>query len=207
MALEMERKYLDVDHAALRARLKALGAEFLGRWFEANAVYDDSDRSLKAAGTLLRLREKQGRHVLTLKRRPDSASPEGVKVYEEHETEVADGGALRALLAGLGYAPAFAYEKVREKWRLEGCEICLDALPFGDFLEIEGDEAGIEACARALKLPPDKASAATYHELNRRRRESAGLPPEESFVFPAARAGRLRAELSAQPLDSAPEGA
>lgn len=207
MALEIERKYLDADHEALRARLLALGAQHLGRWFEANAVYDDPARSLKAAGTLLRLREKQGRFVLTLKRRPDTTGPAGVKVYEEHETEVADGEALRALLAGLGYVPAFAYEKVREKWLLAGCEVCLDALPFGDFVEIEGDEAGIEACARALDLPPDKASTATYHELNRLSRQAAGLPPEESFAFPPQRARSLREELAAQPLDSAPEGA
>lgn len=207
MALEIERKYLDVDHAALRQRLAALGAAHLGRWFESNEVYDDPARSLKGKGTLLRLREKQGRHVLTLKRVPDAAFPDGVKVYEEHETEAADGQALRAILAGLGYAPAFAYEKVREKWKLHGCALCLDALPYGDFLEIEGPLEAIEACAADLALAPAKASTATYHELNRQYRERAGLPPLESFVFPPERAQALRAELSPAPLDSRAEGA
>lgn len=202
MALEIERKYLDVDHADLRRRLEALGAEPLGRWFESNEVYDDPARSLKGAGTLLRLREKQGRAVLTLKRRPDAPSPAGVKVYEEHETEVADAAALRAILAGLGYAPAFAYEKVREKWKLHGCAICLDALPFGDFLEIEGGPDAIEACAAALALAPETSSTATYHELNRLHREGAGLPPQESFTFPGGQASALREELARQPLDS-----
>lgn len=207
MALEIERKYLDADHAALRQRLQTLGAVRLGRWFESNEVYDDPARSLKAVGTLLRLREKQGRVVLTLKRRPEAPLPAGVKVYEEHETEVADGGALRAILSGLGYAPAFAYEKVREKWRLHGCAICLDALPFGQFLEIEGELAGIEACAEDLALTPETSSTATYHELNRQYRERAGLPPEESFTFPLDVAAALRKELASPPLDSRSEGA
>ncbi len=207
MALEIERKYLDADHDALRRRLQALGAAFLGRWFESNEVYDDPARSLKGAGTLLRLREKQGRHVLTLKRRPEAPSPAGVKVYEEHETEVADGAALRAILSGLGYAPAFAYEKVREKWKLNGCALCLDALPFGSFLEIEGPLEGIEACGQALALAPESASTATYHELNRLYRERAGLPPEESFTFPRGVAEALREELARLPLDSRAEGA
>lgn len=207
MALEIERKYLDVDHADLRRRLEALGAEPLGRWFESNEVYDDPARRLKAEGTLLRLREKQGRVVLTLKRVPEAPAAAGVKTYEEHETGVADGLALRAILTGLGYVPAFAYEKIREKWRLRGCAICLDTLPYGSFLEIEGPEADIEACAGDLALSPDTASTATYHELNRLHRERNALPPRESFTFPPQQAEALRRELASAPLDSRAEGA
>lgn len=207
MALEIERKYLDVDHAALRQRLEALGAVRIGAWFEANTVYDDPARGLKARGTLLRLREKQGRFVLTLKEKPHAPQATGVKVYEEHETDVTDGPALGAILAGLGLAPAFRYEKIREKWRLHGCALCLDTLPFGLYLEIEGDEAGIEACAQALALPPEQASTATYHELNRLHRAARSLPVEESFAFPAEQALRLRQELAHAPLDRPVEGA
>lgn len=207
MALEIERKYLDVDHAALRQRLEALGAVRIGAWFEANTVYDDSARGLKARGTLLRLREKQGRFVLTLKEKPRTPAASGVKVYEEHETDVTDGAALGAILVGLGLAPAFRYEKIREKWRLHSCALCLDTLPFGLYLEIEGDEAGIEACAQALALPAEKASTATYHELNRLHRAARCLPVEESFTFPPERARTLRQELAPAPLDRPVEGA
>jgi adenylate cyclase, class 2 len=207
MALEIERKYLDADHEALRRRLADLDAVRIGAWFESNAVYDDASRTLKAQGTLLRHREKQGRHVLTLKRKSDTVQHAGVKVYDEHETDVADGSALRAILTGLGYAPAFRYEKIREKWRLHDCDICLDTLPFGSYLEIEGSEADIEACAAALELLPQHASTATYHELNRQYRAQHGLGPEESFVFPEGKASALRKELALHPLDRKGEGA
>jgi Adenylate cyclase, class 2 (thermophilic) len=183
MPLEIEIKYLDVDHEALRRRLKELGARFLNRGFESNVVYDTQERSLKAASTLLRLREKNSRFTLTLKRAAEGAVSATAKVYEECETEIVSAPGLRGILAGLGYAPALRYEKLREKWELLGCEVCLDTLPFGCFAEIEGDEDGIAACAEALLLPREKASTATYHELNRQHRLKAALPFDESFTF------------------------
>lgn len=208
MALEIERKYLDVDHNALRTRLEKLGARSLGAWFESNTVYDDQARSLKAAGTLLRLREKKGCFVLTLKRKPDKdPTSASVKTYEENETEASNGEALRAILTGLGYRAAFRYEKIREKWQHSGCAICLDTLPFGSYMEIEGAEADIETCATALELPKSNASTATYHELNRLYRAAHNIPVDESFVFDPDTAKRLREELAGNPLDSVPQGA
>jgi len=223
MSLEIEVKYLDVDHAALRARLGSLGAQFMGRWFESNAVFDDPQRSLKARGTLLRLREKSGRVCLTLKRAVDDcacdnatdAARPNTKVCEETETDVADAKSMREILAGLGLIPALRYEKVREKWTVLGCEVCLDTLPFGDFLEIEGDEQDIDACAKALALPRDEASTATYHDLNRQDRAASGTTPDESFVFDDAAKARLLArratdgsdKFDLDPLDMRPRSA
>ncbi|MDP2848029.1 MAG: class IV adenylate cyclase [Humidesulfovibrio sp.] len=182
MALETEIKFLNVDHDALRLRLVELGAQRLSYGFESNVVYDDAARTLKAQGTLLRLREKNSRFVLTLKTASAQTS-NLAKVYEESETEVLDAPAMREILAGLGYLPALCYEKVREEWSLLGCEVCLDTLPFGCFAEIEGDEADIQACAAALSLPQSAASKATYHDLNRQHRTAQGLSVDESFVF------------------------
>lgn len=192
MAIEIECKFLDVDHQALRGRLQASGAARLGRWFEANEVLDDAERSLKASGTLLRLRTRKHEHILTLKR-AHAVQPASAKAYEEHETAVADEAALRLILSALGYAPSLRYEKIREKWALLGCEVCLDTLPFGDYAEIEGPEDAIAACAAALGLNLGKASRATYHALNKSFREERGLPPDDSFVFESGR----RTELAA----------
>lgn len=182
MALEIEIKFLNVDHDTLRKRLMELGAQRSSRCFESNVVYDDAARSLKTRGTLLRLREKDSRFILTLKTAA-AATSSLAKVYEESETEVLNAPALREILAGLGYTPVLRYEKVRETWKHLGCEICLDTLPFGCFAEIEGSEQDIMACAKALCLPQTDASKATYHDLNRQYREAQGLPPDESFVF------------------------
>ena len=45
------------------------------------------------------------------------------------------------------------YEKYRETFTIKSACLCLDTMPFGDFLEIEGDKAAIRALAERLSLP------------------------------------------------------
>jgi adenylate cyclase class 2 len=195
MALECELKYLEADLIDLADRLRAAGAGTSGRYFEANTVFDRPDRSLKRNGILLRLREKGGRAVLTVKRPPEDPEPSALKVFEEIETGVEDGAAMAEALDALGFAPAFRYEKVREKWRYMDCTICLDRLPFGDFVEIEGDEDRVLACAAELGLNAACTTKATYHGLNIEYRVAKGLEPDENFVFGPAEKAALLDEL------------
>ncbi|MBG0777537.1 MAG: class IV adenylate cyclase [Desulfovibrionaceae bacterium] len=198
MPRETELKFVDVDHAAVRGSLQASSAERQDRVFERNAVYDTPDRALRARDVLLRLREAGGRCVLTVKRPPEGAMEPGVKTWDEREVRVAGFAAMESALAALGYLPAFAYEKVRETWVLDGAVVCLDHLPFGDFVEVEAaDRAAIAACAARLGLSMDAASTATYHDLNRVRRARAGLPRDENFVFSEAERAALLADLAA----------
>lgn len=182
MPLETELKYLGVDLPALRARLQALGADFQARRFERNLVFDDAARSLRQRGILVRLRE-DGRNFLTLKRPPAGPVPEGVKAWDERETELTDPGAVQAVLETLGLAVAFVYEKEREEWAFGGCHICLDHLPFGDFVEIEGEPEALFAAARDLGLDGHETSTKNYHQLNREHRAAHGLPGDDNFTF------------------------
>lgn len=183
MALEMELKYLDADLDDLAVRLKEEGGTTSGPYFESNLVFDDEDRSLKQAGTLLRLREKKGVAVLTVKKKPENQECSALKVFEEIESEVADHAAVKAMLEAVGFRVAFGYEKVREKWRFMDCVICLDWLPFGNFVEIEGNGETVPACARKLGLDGNPTTKSTYHALNLEYREQNGLDPNESFLF------------------------
>ncbi len=195
MTLECELKYLDADLAELSNRLKAAGGECLGRYFESNIVFDLPDRSLKAAGVLLRLREKQGKAVLTVKRPPEKPIPSALKVFEEIESGVDDFDAVKGALEVLGFVVAFSYEKVREKWRFMECAVCLDHLPFGDYAEIEGTEATVPVCAVKLGLDSNATTKKTYHALNIEYRSEKGLPSEESFVFSEDEKHRIQNDL------------
>ncbi len=181
MALETEIKFVDADLNRVRETLQVLGAERKGRWFERNLVFDDWKRTLRDKGVLLRLRQDRAA-VLTLKQ-PPGVETEGVKTFVESETIVQDFDAMREILEGLGYAVAFRYEKVREEWTRGDVHICLDELPFGKFVELEGDRELIMALAGELRLSLDTSSTATYHELNRIWRQEHKLPMDESFVF------------------------
>ena len=99
---------------------------------------------------------------------------------------MADPAAVGEALTTVGFIPAFSYGKVREKWRFMDCTVCLDRLPFGDFVEIEGGEATVPACAEALDLDPNLTTKATYHGLNIEYRHAQGLESDENFIFDEA---------------------
>lgn len=195
MPHEIEIKFLDVNIPELREILQANAADFQAGYFERNIAFDTPERTLYHKRMLLRLRQK-GEAVLTLKRPPTEPVPQDLKVWDETETKVADFDAMRTIILGLGYFEAFQYEKIREKWRLDGCAICLDTLPFGDYLEVEGEEEALRACLKKLNLDIRNGSKKTYYELNREHRAAHGLPEKESFVFDDPRAAAEEAGVS-----------
>lgn len=201
MARETELKFIGVESDALRQRLQAGGAISHGRHLERNTVYDTGGRSLRAARMLLRLRVRmwgdREEVILTLKRPPQGPVPAGVKVWEEDETSVGDAASMHAMLGGLGYEPAFRYDKVREDWAWGGVHVSLDSLVFGDVVEIEGARDAIFEAAGRLGLGDCETSTATYHDLNRQWRESTGLPACDDFVFRDEDARRIMDELRA----------
>lgn len=202
MPIEREIKIIGADLAALRRTLQSLGAQCQGQRFERNELFDLADRSLRSGGRLLRLRRDgrtPGGALLTYKepstQAEQGAARGGAKVLREVQTGVDDAGALRRILSGLGLEPVLEYEKFREVWLLDGCEICLDRLPFGDFVELEGAEEALATLPGRLGLDGLEQSDASYHELNARHRQALGLPAADGFAFEPERREALAGEL------------
>jgi adenylate cyclase, class 2 len=180
MPIEIEKKYrLESEQVGpLRRRLKEAGAEGEGTAeFEENVIY--TGPGLDPARRVLRLRRKGGRAVFTFKERDLSGSP--IKRQREEETEVSDAGALAAILEALGYRPVLVYEKRRETWRVAGAEVVIDELPFGLYVEIEGDEARITEAEKLLGLDGAEAEHAPYPELTLRHGTRRGDVTESRF--------------------------
>ena len=101
MALEIERKYLEVDFDSLRRRLRQCGAQGGDVHLERNRIYDLPDGSLRAGHHLLRLRSQEwpdhAQNVLTLKLPPVSAPDAAFKVREERETPVTDAAQMHGI--------------------------------------------------------------------------------------------------------------
>ena len=139
MAKEREVKFFINDIKEIQKHLLASGAEIIKpRVLESNLRFDLPDRSLSAAGKVLRLR-KDSQVRLTYKDR--ATNEDVISEREELEIQVSDFDTAYALLTALGYEVSVRYEKYRTTYLLQNTEIDLDELPFGCFLEIEGPDA------------------------------------------------------------------
>ena len=180
MAIEIEKKYRLTPERVepLRGRLAEAGAAGEGIVeFEENVIY--TGPGLEPGRRVLRLRRKEGGALFTFKERDLSGSP--VKRQREEETEVADADALASILEALGYRPALVYEKRRETWRLAGTEVVIDELPFGLFVEIEGEESDILNAERLLGLEGDEGVHEPYPTLTLRHGTKKGELFEARF--------------------------
>jgi len=195
VALEIETKFVLTDFASVRAALARAGGARLSRVFEENLVLDTPAGDVRRRGMVLRLRRDAVGRV-TLKLPVEASAGKGLKVRQELETGVADVAVLETIFGHLGYRPALRYEKVRETWQWHDVAVCLDRLPFGRYLEIEGPAGSIPPAAAVLGLSMDRALTATYHELFQAYLAVKGLPPADSFVFSPAERRELLACLA-----------
>ena len=194
MAVEIETKFALETFGPVREALLRAGARRQDRVFEENLVLDTPDRALRERGLLLRLRRDAcGRITLKLPAEPSEET--GLKVRQEFETAIVDLDVLEVILGHLGFYPALRYEKLRETWLLGQTHICLDLLPFGRYLEIEGAAGAIPEVAGRLGLSMAQALSATYHELYQSHLSACGLPPADSFVFAPTERHSLLAAL------------
>jgi adenylate cyclase class 2 len=142
MPVEIEAKMRVDDLDAVRARLRKFGARLVGDYLESNIFFDRPKRSLLKRGSGLRLRRMRDQrthkdtNVITYKGKLQRGR---LKTREEIETSVEDFDATIALLEAIGFQQMLLFEKKRQSWKLDDCEIELDELPhIGRFVEIEG---------------------------------------------------------------------
>lgn len=172
--VETEIKLLVPNLRDVEAQLVALGAALHApRVFERNARYDLPDGSLTAKGVVLRLRQ-DSRARLTYKEA--GTLSDGVMSRFEAEIEVSDFGTMETILLRLGYVFAFAYEKYRTTYALNGCEVTLDEMPFGAFVEIEGEQTAILDVLRELQLEDAPRIEMSYAGAFNALRERFSLP-------------------------------
>ncbi len=174
MPTEVEVKFRIEDRPNVRERIIGLGARSEGRHFETNIRYEDPDRPLLNRNALLRLRRDR-RARLTYKS-PGREKDGQFKVRRELEVEVSDFDTMDRLLKALGFEQVQVYEKRRETLALDGTEFCLDTMPFGEFLEIEGAPGEIRRFARALGLPWGSRILTNYLSIFGRIRQALDLP-------------------------------
>lgn len=198
---EIEAKFYVQNLPQVQAHLIQGGARLIhDRVLETNLRFDLPGAGLRAEGSVLRLR-RDSETRLTYK----SASEEhqGILSRTEIELVVDDFEKAQLLLEALGYHIIFVYEKYRTTFLLDDVHIMLDELPYGAFIEIEGDGLEtIRAAADRLDLIWQDAIAASYHTLfNRLCAAKPRLDPGR-LTFQALRGIRVHpSDLLVKPAD------
>ncbi len=163
------------DRERVRKRIIDIGAASRGQVFETNIRFEDQQKSLLKNRRLLRLRQDSSAR-LTLKSDGPDPNERQYKVRRELEVEVSDFGTAKAILEALGYAEEQVYEKWRETLVLpEGPEFCLDTMPYGEFLEIEGEPDAIRRAADRLGLDWNERILKNYLAIFERIRKRLNL--------------------------------
>ena len=178
---EIEAKFYVWNLDRISDQLEALGAEMIHpRVFEQNWRYDTPDQAMNARHQLLRLRKS---HIVTLTYKSSAVDVEGTSQRIEYETEVSDFEMTRNLLGALGYVVTDCYEKYRTGYTLGGLYITQDELPFGDFVEIEGNQVSeIQSAAADLGLDWDANITQNYLLLFKTLQKNTGID-ESELIF------------------------
>jgi adenylate cyclase, class 2 len=168
---EIKLRFRSADEA--REAIVACGATpLLGRRLQEDVLLDTDDEELRRRRCVLRVRMENGKSRLTFK---GPVQPGLMKVREELETVIGDGGMLLRVLKELGLHVWFRYEKFREEFAHEDVIVAVDETPVGTFVEIEGSETGIHAMAAALGRVESDYIQDSYRGLFLRYRDELGL--------------------------------
>ena len=187
MALEIEAKMQVDDHTPIRQRLELAGARRLHRHLETNTFMDKADHALQQRDSGLRIRRARDidtalvTAVITHK---GPCQPGLLKIRPETEVKVASYEDAVALLEALDYHITLCFQKRRDSWQLDDCEVELDELPqLGRFVEIEGpSEAAIESVRVRLGLAGHPLIQTGYATLVARHL-TATVPDSRTLTF------------------------
>ena len=171
MPHEIEAKFKVANFRAVRKRLAALGAVYLGTDLQTDAYYDTPDRALLGGDKGLRIRrtrrlrgpsgsgEKSDTRALLTYKGP-AGDDKRAKIRREIQTRLDSPDAMDEILSALGMAPTLTIQKKRASYRLGSSLIELDELPLiGRFVEIEAPSPKrVEALRAKLDIQADPST-------------------------------------------------
>ena len=160
---ETEVKIYVTNLDEVEQTLQKNGAKIVqDRVYERNVRYDIADKSLSSRGVVVRLREDNS---VKLTYKEPGTIERGIVTREELEVEVSDFDTMQQILAKFGYYPAMFYEKYRTVYTCHNTHIMLDELPYGHFVEVEGNSKDIEWVLEQLGLQSADRLENSYAKL------------------------------------------
>jgi len=129
MPIEYEYQFRNYDKSKLIKQMKQLGAKKKGDYLFRVNVFEHPN---KIPDTYIRVRDEGFRITMTYKYQPLN------KFADENEIIIDDFDEAITILNNLGCKTKHYYEKIREIWNLDNCEIVFDTIPCNpEFMEVE----------------------------------------------------------------------
>ena len=173
MPVEIEVKISVDSFENVRDNILKAGGTRISSVSEKNVMYDTHSGDLRKEDIGLRLRcetdlhnglHKDGTRDITLTIKGPRASG-NIKKRAEFELNLSDFEEAGHMVECMGFSRRLIYEKKREKWALFGTKIFLDELPFGLYVEIEGENDDILMAAKRLGFKERDFIKKNYLEL------------------------------------------
>ncbi len=177
---EKEIKLKVNNYESLINSLRKCKAKNLGSAFERTIRFEKNNHGLENEGLFLRVRSGF-KNIITLKEKVENGN---VHERKEFETEIGNVEIVREIINKLGFSKEMIMEKYRSKYNLEKTELCIDELPFGLFVEIEGNEKDIFETVKKLGLNEDDKILVTYWDLFEEYKKNTGKDLGENITFP-----------------------
>ena len=157
---EIEVKFLNINIEEIEEKLKAIGAQRIGEFFQRWKSYDYPDWRLDKKGAWLRLRDEgDGRVTLSFKQRLGVTDHSGTNDtgMEEVEVIVDDFEKTSLIMEKLGFVEKHYAEKKRISWSKDDTKFDIDSYPeLEPYLEIETSSwEKIDAAIKDLGLNPE----------------------------------------------------
>ncbi len=160
--VEKEIKFSVEDINSLINRLKEKKAKFISSSFQRTTRFDTPSKELEKQGKFLRTRSGH-KNIMTLK--INNRSQNNLFESQEIEFETDHIEKIRDILNEIGFSKELIMEKYRVNMELDGVDISIDELPFGFFIELEGEEDKIFELAKKLGFDLNKKIVVTYWDL------------------------------------------
>jgi len=168
---EIEVKIRIENSEELISKLESLGWRKKRELFQRTYRTWHPDKLFARAGIFPRTRttkeDGEEKHTFTVKAR--FKDPErGLFEREEHEVSIEDAAEVAKMLKLLGFSYQRILEKKRQVWEKNGqkiTELLIDELPFGTYLEIEGNKESITEVLNELGLQNAEQLGMAYWDV------------------------------------------
>lgn len=185
--IKIELKDIDLILDLLKKK-----AVFEGKTFQRTIRMDTPNMDLEKKKIFLRVRSGF-KNIVTLK--INKKKTDKFFQRDEYETEVKDVNLLSEIFSLLGFNKKLVMEKYRAIFKYQETTLCLDELPFGIFLEIEGKEDDITKVIKELNLGLEKKIIVSYWDLFTKYKKENNILDQKNIIFPEGYKSKFEGEI------------